>query len=301
MDRKQQPRVSVGLPVYNRERYVAETIEAHLAQTFADFELVICDNASSDRTEEICRVYARKDPRIRYVRNANNLGAAKNYRLAFELSSGEYFKWAPSDDLCGPEFLARCVEVLDQDPSVVLAYPKTKLIDEHGQLISEYQDNLHLASARASERFVQLFERLRLCNALYGLVRAGALRRTASLGNYIGGDIPLLAELTLYGKFSEIPEFLFYRRFHPEASSSYVDDAQILQFYDPNRNRAPLTEWRHLGAYFSAVTRAPIGVAEKARLFRRIARMGIWSRNKLAIELSVAVRHSVRRFLEPPR
>src|SRR6266850_1186232 len=134
------PRVSIGLPVYNGERYVEETLDSLLAQTYEDFELIICDNDSGDRTQEICQSYAAKDRRIRYGRNPTNLGAAKNYRLTFELSSGEYFRWATCDDLFAPTSLERCIEVLDRELSTVLVYPKTKLIDDRGRIISDYDD-----------------------------------------------------------------------------------------------------------------------------------------------------------------
>ncbi len=295
---RDRPRVSIGVPVYNGERYLAETLDTLLAQTYSDFELIICDNASTDRTEQIGRAYAANDPRVRYVRNPANLGAAKNYRLVFELSSGEYFKWQPSDDLCAPEFLARCVDVLDHQSSVVLAYTRTTLIDEHGRVISEYQDNLHLQSPSARERFFQLHLRLRLCNPMYGLIRADRLRRTALIGNFIGGDIPLLAELTLYGTFWEIPEFLFCRRFHPQASTSLKKDEQVLEFYDPQKKaRIPLTEWRHLLANFRAVRRSPLPISEKIHLALYVARRGVWSRTKLLGELSTATRLWVRRAL----
>ena len=255
------PRVSIGVPVYNGERYIAETLDSLLAQTFEDFELIICDNASTDRTEHICRTYAERDARIRYVRNAENFGAARNYRRAFELSSGEYFRWANCDDLFAPEGLARCVEVLDREPSVVLTYPKTKLIDEQGGVISEYEDGLHLQSSKASERFALLFSKLSHVNVIYGLMRANVLRHTGLLRNFPEGDIPLVAELTLYGKFWEIPEFLFYRRFHPAASSSYQDDVSRTQeFFDPKtKGRMFLREWRHLWAHGHSVMRRTIG------------------------------------------
>src|SRR6266705_6617015 len=80
-----RPRVSVGMPVYNREKYVGAAIEAHLNQTFTDFELVITDNASTAHSEEICRSFAAKDPRVKYYRNPQNLGASGNYRRCFEL------------------------------------------------------------------------------------------------------------------------------------------------------------------------------------------------------------------------
>jgi glycosyltransferase involved in cell wall biosynthesis len=129
---KEPPKVSVGMPVFNGDRFIAETIDSILAQTFGDFELIISDNASTDGTEKICRQYADDDGRIRYVRNRENLGAAYNYNQTFHLSSGDYFKWACHDDLLRPEFLERCVEVLDRDPSAVLVYTDWAPIDETG-------------------------------------------------------------------------------------------------------------------------------------------------------------------------
>ena len=285
-------RVSIGVPVYNGERYVAETLDSLLAQTFGDFELIVCDNASTDRTEQICRAYAERDARIRYVRNSSNFGAAVNYRRAFELSSGEYFRWANADDLFAAEGLARCVAVLDRQPSAVLAYPRTKFIDERGQVISEYADNLHIQSSRASERFTRVMERLGYVNVIYGLMRADALRRTDLLRPFPQGDIPLVAELALYGMFYEIPEFLFFRRLHSGALSSRHGDIEAIQeFFDPStRGRIVMTQWRLLGSHARSVMRAPLGLAEKARLGQFLARMAVWRRHELARELLDAAR-----------
>ena len=109
------------------------------------------------------------------MRSDLNRGGPGNYRLAFQLSRGKYFRWATHDDLSSPESLERCVEVLDRDPSIVLAYPKTRIIDESGQTIADYEDGLHLMSPKASDRFVQLLERIGLGNAMYGLIRADIL------------------------------------------------------------------------------------------------------------------------------
>lgn len=290
------PRVSIGLPVYNGERYLSEALNSLLAQTFEDFELIVCDNASTDRTEAICRSYAARDRRVRYHRNPTNLGAARNYRLAFAMSAAPYFRWATYDDLVGPELLARCVEVLDRDESVVLAYPKTRLLDEWGRVTADYEDGLHLLSPRASERFIQLIRRLRLCNAVYGLIRASELRRTALLGSYVGSDGPLLAELTLYGRLFEVPEFLFYRRRHPAAFSSQQDPQKLLQFYEPSTTRRiPLIAWRHLIAHLAAVDRAPVRIVEKARIYRFLIRDAISSRGDYWGELATLA----RRIMQP--
>ena len=99
------PRVSIGLPVYNGELFLENALDSILSQTYSDFELIISDNASDDKTEEICRSYAARDKRVRYSRNAHNLGAAPNYNRVYHLARGRYFKWASHDDVLAPEFL----------------------------------------------------------------------------------------------------------------------------------------------------------------------------------------------------
>jgi glycosyltransferase involved in cell wall biosynthesis len=284
------PLVSIGVPVYNGERYLGASLDSLLAQTFADFELIVCDNASTDLTEEIGREYAARDPRVRYVRNAANLGLPGNYRRTFEFATGKYFRWAAADDLSGPEFLARCVEVLDTQPGAVLAYPKTKFIDEDGRLRSEYEDGLHLQSPKPSERFRQLLERLQYVNVVYGVMPAAVIRRMRSPGAYCAWDVVFLAELSLYGTFWEVPEFLFYRRFHAGASSN-MDGVQISGYYGLNgRRQIFLREWRHLGELACAVARAPLDATEKLRATRFLGLRAIWNRDKLVRELLGAMR-----------
>jgi len=280
------PRVSIGMPVYNGERYLRESLDALLAQTFQDFELIISDNASTDETEAICRAYAARDARIRYFRNATNLGAAHNYNRVFELSTAPYFKWAASDDLCAPECLACCVEALDREPAAVLAYPKTKIIDEYGTMLCVYDDHMHLQSARPSARLKHLMQALGECNAVFGLIRSDILRRTPLIGRYPGSDICLLAELSLYGKFWEIPEFLFFRRNHPAASSSDKSIEKQMEFFDPtDKALVRLTKWRHCFEDARSIWRVPLSFPEKARAGAFLFRFAIWNRKKLASEL----------------
>ena len=153
------PRVSVGIPVYNGERYLEVAIVSVLNQTYQDFELIISDNASSDHTREICMEYAKQDPRIRYYRNDKNLGAAPNYNRVFQLSDAEYFKWADYDDLIAPDFLSKCIRILDQNPSVVLCYPRAMIIDENGKHLGEHDYVIKLDSPHAHLRFHRRFLR----------------------------------------------------------------------------------------------------------------------------------------------
>ena len=290
------PRVSIGMPVYNRELYVSEAIEAHLRQTYSDFELIITDNHSTDHTEEICRAYAARDRRIKFFRNDQNLGAAGNFGRCFELAQGEYFRWHPSDDLVGPELLELCVEVLDRDPSVMTAYPRTRLIDATGNIISDYDENLHIMNDRPSERFKEVLHRLRLCNLHYGLSRRVKLASTGLLRHYPGGDIPMIAEMALYGKFYEVPEHLFYRRMHEEASSAMKDVKDVMAFFDPKKKeKIFLRHWVHLGAHYRSVWRAPISFSEKLSLSGYLLKEVRWSHKEYTGELSDAARQFLRR------
>ena len=136
------PRVSIGLPVHNGERYLEETLESVLKQTFPDFELIIYDNASTDRTPEICRAFLEQDNRIRYFNSGRNEGASANFNRAFRASRGEYFKWIAHDDLIAPSYLEKCVEVLDRDDSVALCCSRVVLINEAGDILGDFDLSL---------------------------------------------------------------------------------------------------------------------------------------------------------------
>lgn len=215
-----KPRVSIGLPVFNGENYLREALDSILSQTYTDFELIIIDNASTDQTQQICQKYSAKDNRIRYYRNKQNIGAMKNFNNVFRLSSGEYFKWIAHDDVYSPTFLAECVDVLDRNPSVVVAHSKTACINKNSKVIGAYHYSLKISSQKPHERFGHLLNVYSPAWAIFGLMRSSALKKTPLLRNYIGSDMNLLAEISLMGQIYEIPKYLFFRRAHPEAYSN---------------------------------------------------------------------------------
>src|SRR5216683_2033766 len=126
-------KITIGLPVFNGADYLPEAIDSILSQSFGDFELFISDNASDDGTEEICQQYARRDRRVRYLRQTRNVGAAANHNLLVAQGENPYFKWAAHDDVLAPRFLEVAVRVLDDHPEIVLASPASALIDEAGE------------------------------------------------------------------------------------------------------------------------------------------------------------------------
>jgi glycosyltransferase involved in cell wall biosynthesis len=267
------PRVTVGLPVYNGERFLGEAIESILAQEFSDFELIISDNASDDGTATICERYARRDRRVRFSRLESNRGGAGNYNRVFSLATGAYFKWAAHDDVLAPAHLKLCVAALDCDTAAVIAYPRTILIGEDGRELREYADNMDLPFPRPSQRLRRVMRCLHEPNALFGLIRADALRRTRLMGRHFRSDYVLVEELALLGRFREVPEPLFYRRMHPAmCCRANPTPRQQAAWFDPlNRNCRVLPWCRFTLEQLKAVRHVPMSRVEKARCYMAVA------------------------------
>ena len=128
------PKVSVCIPVYNGSAYIAESINSVLDQTYKEFHLIVCDNCSTDNTEEIVRSF--NDPRLAYVRNAQNLGSVGNANRCLELSKGEYICIWHHDDVMLPDNLQRKVQLLDEHPEVGIVHSNLILIDDTGKTIA---------------------------------------------------------------------------------------------------------------------------------------------------------------------
>ncbi len=294
------PAISIGMPVYNGERYLPMAIDSLLGQTFEDFELNISDNGSTDRTQEICRDYAQREPRIHYVRNQQNIGAAGNFARVFELATGPYFRWLSVDDYCAPTCLEKTKAVLDTKPDIVLCCSKVDIVGADGQLLVTYADEQALLADRPAERFRRVFMQDSWCNAIYGLMRAPVLRKTGLMGGFGGSDLTLLARLSLYGRFWEIPERLFFRRTHPQAYSHECSEDKVQAFYAPNQSSTlslRMQNWRHLYEYFAGMLNAPIGVGQRAAVTRHILRLAWWRHRELAKELSGAMRRASTRLI----
>jgi glycosyltransferase involved in cell wall biosynthesis len=268
---QRKPGVSIGLPLYNGERHLEQTLDSILGQTFPDFELIISDNASTDRSGEICQQYRRRDRRIQYSRNPVNLGAACNFNRVFELSSGEYFKWAAHDDLIAPTYLERCVQALDRAPaSVVLCFPHRRYITYgEGHLIdSPFGSFFCEWDCPESFQRLSFAELVRLnynwCPMfVFGLMRASALRQTRLMGAYPAADLVLVAEMRLLGEFLEVPEDLYFMRLH--LKSQRKTERQVAIWFDPAnqyRRLLPLHVKLYL-EYFRAIRRAPLGLRTK--------------------------------------
>lgn len=280
------PRVSLALPVCNGERFIPSAVQSVLDQSFTDFELIITDNASTDATEGICRAFAARDTRIRYVRNQRNLGAAANFNLGFKFATGEYFKWCAHDDFISAAFIDECVRALDANRDDVLAYGRQQGIDEHGGLIpwvSSEAPDLH--GFDAARRFRMVYMVQGFDAAMFGLIRREALAQTSLHRSYYGSDIALLAELALLGPFQRLPQVTFYNREHGTRSINITDKRARQAWHDPKFAARPIPEnvalLRHLATIAAKHRRiAPLrrtgpGLVAWAATPHQLARYGL--------------------------
>jgi len=261
------PLVSIGLPVYNGARYLACALDCLLGQTLADFELIISDNASTDRTAEICLDYAARDARIRYIRQESNIGVTRNWNFVALQARGQYFKWASANDFCDPRMLEKCVGVMRTDPSIVLCQGRTCLVNEETGERRRYASDVSATDPRPSERYKLVVRMLFLNNELCGVIRLDVLRRTPLMSpDYTSSDLVLTAELALHGRIVLLPEILFYRRLGRASSTMHLKPAEVQALYFPGSAAQPrFRRWRRRIDLFRAIARAPISFSEKLR------------------------------------
>ncbi|HEY2371461.1 MAG TPA: glycosyltransferase [Gaiellaceae bacterium] len=258
------PKVTVGLPVYNGARYLSTALDSLGAQTFADLQIVISDNCSTDETEEICRAFAARDERVRYIRRAENRGAAWNFNSVVAETTSPYFKWAAADDVLAPSCVERCVEVLDEiSERVVLVYPETKLIDEEGTVIGDWRDGVDLHQPAAHDRLRSLVENLVLGHPMFGVARRHALERTHLNGSFPSSDYVLLAELAMLGEIRRLDEPLFFRRIHADSSRNANTSSEALAEWFGSSSTVHYEHARLFAEHLRAIASSPIPRGER--------------------------------------
>ena len=208
-----EPLVSIGLSVYNGERYLRESFDVSFGSGHAVFEMMISDSGSRDGTEEICREYERRDSRIRYVRHSENRGAAWNSAFVAREARGEYFMWAAHDDLWAPSFIRKCLAMLEAHPEAVLCCTEDTVIDAAGDRIPNWVNykNIGTLGMTPVERIHALISRVGWF-ALYGLIRREAVLKISLGLDMLWAEATLLLELLLLGDFVKVDEHLFSTR-----------------------------------------------------------------------------------------
>jgi hypothetical protein len=284
------PMVSIGLPVFNGENYLAEAIRSVLDQRFADFELIVCDNASTDKTGEIARQFAATDPRVHYVRNPANIGAAPNYNLAFERARGRYFKWLAHDDRMLPDYLTRTVETMEACPELVLCNSRVEVIDETGRHIGDYASVLDGADRLPpARRFARFVLEPHTGVDIFGLMRSSALTGSVLHPSFHGADRALLAQLALRGPMRQLPTALLQIREHGQRYTRQATSARRrADWHDTTRRSGTQVPILKLYATYAAIVGGePLSPADRRRCRLALARWWLVNWNSLRVVVDV--------------
>lgn len=294
-----KPRVSIGMPVYNGDNYLAETLESIFAQTMQDFEIVISDNGSTDGTEAICRQFVARDPRVQYHRSETNRGVSWNFRRAANLSSGDYFMFLAHDDKLAPEFLEKCSAILETHPEVALCYPKAIEIDSQGNHLYKKEQDLDAASPLPHLRFRQMIRMDHNCETLFGLTRASAFKQTTIHAEMPDGDRVMLAELSLHGTYYRVPEYLFLHREHPVRSINlYPTRFHRMMLLEPQRaGEFTLPHFLEFFEYLRCIRRAPLSFRERLACYWEMMRWLRDNRKRLVSDVTYVLKRLVKRVL----
>ncbi len=281
------PELTIGLPVYNSERYIGEVLECLLAQSYGSFRVLISDNASTDATPSLCQEFARRDKRISYVRHPQNLGATVNYNYVALHADTTYFKWHSSNDLLSSNALQSCIDMLDGRPDIALAFPHTRLFQHSTETSTPYDADPIADQEDPIERFLYVIDNMALNNMMNGVLRLDYLRRTAMLRTFYSADRGMMAELALQGKLLRDEGSTFFRRMDEHSATQKKSAKEVLRHFDPRWKR-PLSfmTWRTFGAYLVGLSRAGIGPVVAFRGYAKVLRRAWWGRNQLAEDVA---------------
>jgi glycosyltransferase involved in cell wall biosynthesis len=271
------PLVSIGVPIYNEERFLSEALASLVAQDYENVEIVIFDNGSTDSSPEICRAFVAGDERVRYFRHDVNKGAAYSFDRVFQLSSGSYFTWASGHDMRAPSAIRKCVEFLEQRPDVVLCYPRTSLVAYDGARLQDMDvDRLETAGLPPAKRMRHVILRINAGNAIYGVVRSAALRQVTRPQAIFWSDLVFLGELSLQGGFHQLEERLFLRRENRAPESRQEKVSRSFVTMNPQNPKAPPSHPEILKTWelMKVGSRAPFGFSFRLSLFGRAALWG---------------------------
>ncbi|NNC38837.1 MAG: glycosyltransferase family 2 protein [Hyphomonadaceae bacterium] len=267
-----QPIVTLGMPVYNGENFIREAIESILAQTFQDFELIITDNASTDATAAIVEEYVKADPRVQYVHNGKNIGAAANYNVSFNLARGKYMKWCAHDDRISPNFLEACVKHLESDPTLSLAFASTTGINTDGDLVdAEGHETPSLMDPDPSKRFMDAITLAGTCFPIFGLFRMSMLKTSTLHRPYYGSDRGLIAEMAALGKYLRVDEATFYNREHMQRSINIDDKVARSKWQNGTSSRVAAAEHLNLARHLFEIAGRHKNVVSPWKMRRKLS------------------------------
>lgn len=294
MDR---PLVSIGIPVYNEQRFLEKALISLLAQDYPNIEILITDNGSTDASPSIIQKFQEKHPNIRVHRFAENKGAVASFNDCCRRAQGKYFAWAGAHDLWEPSFISQCVAVLEADDSVVGVQPLADLIDIDGSTLGMYGDEIQTRGMPMLRRYAHVLWFLASCNLIHGVWRRNPLHETALFQGTWAPDNLIIAHMSLKGGIAVVPENLFHRRQVRPEESREVKDARIVKSLDPSKAKSPALPKLLRGmrnAHLRMIAKTDLSLPTKIRLWMITLR--IFAIRHYVFPFGFTIKRAVGRF-----
>jgi glycosyltransferase involved in cell wall biosynthesis len=268
------PLVTIGMPIYNEERYLEQALDSLRAQNYKNIQILISDNASTDRSGEISSSAAEKDARIQYFRVVENIGAAANFRRVVDMAEGQYFMWAAGHDEWSESLISDSVAALEENESAAIAFASSYWIGEDGQRDDRDTDYPDTRGMSLFSRFYTVF--WGNMHPVLSLMRRSYLQKTRGMQSFAGADLVLLSDLILMGDFVHAENAWWHRRdvrtkeTHSERMKRYTGN-EFGQAKTPLDKRFPLL--RLPIALLGTIRRARISWLQKFALIVSILPM----------------------------
>lgn len=227
------PLVTIGMPIYNEERFLEQALDSLRAQDYENIQILISDNASTDSTGDICSRAAEQDDRVRYSRAAENIGAAANFRRVVEMAEGEYFMWAAGHDEWSSDLISSSVEILESEKTASIALATSYWMDEVGNRNDRDTDYPDTRGKSVFARFFTVF--WGNMHPVLSLIRREHLDQTRSMQSFAGADLVLLSDLVLMGNFVHAPNAWWNRR---DVRSKESHDERLKRYTDKEFGQA---------------------------------------------------------------
>ena len=260
-----QVKLTIGIPVYNGEKFLEEKITSILNQDFVDFELIISDNASTDSTKEICSKFATNDKRVKFFSHKKNLGAIWNFDFILKKAKGEYFMWTATDDKILPGFYEKNIEILEKNPNIACSASQVKYFGKNRnywverstrgsfkkltkKIVGRFQNLQNYPASGTFESKFRYYLKLRGHHHIfYGMYRTEQLKKIWLLDvNFtVGNDLITMLSMLRFGDFHVIDEVMMERYDGGVSAGGFYDlmKSQKLNFIKTISFNYPFTRW----------------------------------------------------------
>lgn len=210
MQNDSSPLVSIGIPTYNRAKYLSQTVQSAINQSYGNVEIIISDNASTDNTAELCEKFCSEHSNIRYYSHGLNQGSTFNFNSLLNNAKGEYFMWLGDDDWIDENYVRDCMELITSCSGISVVAGQAKYYGNNdAYLYTGLIMNLDCISAY--QRILKYFSEVKHNGIFYGIMPMQLLRNMR-LSNVMGGDLLLMASLASLGKMYTITTCSLHRR-----------------------------------------------------------------------------------------